>query len=355
MAYHFKNLVFEGGGVKGIAYLGALQALSSREILPQVSRVGGTSAGAIHAALVALGYSLEEQSEIVQAMDFNKFMDSGFGIIMDTLRLIRHFGWYKGDYFHNWMRELVARKLGHPDATFQDLKQRGLRDLYVIGANLSTGLAEVFSHEQTPHMPIAHAVRISMSIPLFFRCVRGANRDVYVDGGILDNYPVKLFDRLKYIAESERESHARPTEYYEQINRRREDLISDFSPFVYNRETLGFRLDSTAEIATFRDHKDPEHKKIKSLKAYTAALIGTLLDVQSHQHLHSDDWQRTIYIDTLGIETVQFQISDELKNGLIDSGKKFTESYFTWYDTADQEAANKPTDTSPKVQIARPS
>jgi NTE family protein len=55
--YHFRNLVFEGGGVKGIAYVGALRQLEARGIMEEIRRVGGTSAGAINAVMLSLGYS----------------------------------------------------------------------------------------------------------------------------------------------------------------------------------------------------------------------------------------------------------------------------------------------------------
>ena len=64
MKYPFKNLIFEGGGVKGVAYVGALEALQERKILNNVKRVGGTSAGAINAVLIALGFTLKEIEEI---------------------------------------------------------------------------------------------------------------------------------------------------------------------------------------------------------------------------------------------------------------------------------------------------
>ena len=52
-AYRFRNLVFEGGGVKGVAYVGALNELHKRGILDSIERVGGTSAGAINAVLLS--------------------------------------------------------------------------------------------------------------------------------------------------------------------------------------------------------------------------------------------------------------------------------------------------------------
>ncbi len=60
MPYPFTNLIFEGGGVKGIAYVGALTVLEDKDVLQKVKRLGGTSAGAINATLLALKFSLAE-------------------------------------------------------------------------------------------------------------------------------------------------------------------------------------------------------------------------------------------------------------------------------------------------------
>src|SRR4051794_35468597 len=112
MAYHFRNLVFEGGGVKGIAYLGALKVLEQKGIIQQIHRVGGTSAGAINATLLGLGFTLEETEKILRNLDFKKIMDDSFGVLRDTDRLIHKFGWYKGDYFRDWIGEVIAEKTG---------------------------------------------------------------------------------------------------------------------------------------------------------------------------------------------------------------------------------------------------
>lgn len=211
----FRNLVFEGGGVKGIAYVGALAILEKKEILKDIQRIGGTSAGAINAVLLACGYSRSEQRKILSEMDFNRFMDDSFGFLRDAKRLIDEYGWYKGDYFREWIGALMADKIGSPHATFTDFRIKGRPDLYLVGANLSTGFAEVFSAEHTPTMRVVDAVRISMSLPLFFSAVRNVRGDVYVDGGLLNNYPIKLFDRQKYVDNAKA---ARKTEYYDAEN-----------------------------------------------------------------------------------------------------------------------------------------
>lgn len=331
MSYHFKNLIFEGGGVKGIAYVGAMQILKNEGILQNIQRVGGTSAGAINAALFSLGYSNKETREILKALNFNNFMDDDWGILRDAKRLVNKFGWYKGDFFHKWIGKLVKKKLGNSNATFQDLKEDKKTDLYVYGTNLSTQFGEVFSVEHTPKIRIADAIRISMSIPLFFAAVRNARNDVYVDGGVLNNYPVKLFDREKYIEKSILPKVGITTRYYQKENKKFLTKRPKSSPYIFNRQTLGFRLDSKKEIGVFRYATEPVHNHIDDFFDYTKALLATILESQGNMHLHSDDWQRTIYIDTLGVGTTDFDISDLKKKQLENSGKKGAENYLKWY------------------------
>ncbi len=331
MAYHFKNLIFEGGGVKGIAYIGAVEVLQAKRILRKVSRVGGTSAGAINAALLGLNFSLDEMKDILWELDFNTFLDDSWGVVRDTKRLIEEFGWYKGDFFRQWIGGLIKEKTGNSESTFADIdaqkKNKGFKDMYFIGTNLSTHFCEVFSKEHTPRMCIADAVRISMSIPLFFTAKRGLRSDLYVDGGLLANYPIKLFDRDKYVT-----ANALCRDYYEEHNQALVEMGKEISKYVYNKESLGFRLDSAKEIAVFRDHCEPAHQKIDDFFSYARALIETVWEAQQSNHLHDDDWQRTVYIDTLGVKTTEFDLSADKKNQLIESGRKGITDYLDWYD-----------------------
>ncbi len=332
MEYPFANLVFEGGGVKGVAYVGAFRELEERKIIPQIKRVGGTSAGAINAVLLALGYTLDETRDILMRLDFNNFMDDSWGLVRDANRLFQEYGFYKGDFFKEWMGDLIREKTGNTNSTFLELQNRKFLDLYLVGSNLCTGYSEVFSCEHTPRMRVVDAVRISMSIPLFFASVRNLRSDVYVDGGLFNNYPVKLFDRQKYIASGKKAKHTRTTRYYKKENSTKPRTSS---PYVYNKETLGFRLDSREEIAVFRDNAEPKHREINDLLDYFSALVESILRVQENQHLHSDDWHRTIYINTLGVGTTDFDLSDSQKMNLVKEGRKAARNYLDWYEKND--------------------
>jgi NTE family protein len=139
----YTNLVFKGGGVKGIAYAGALQQLDEMGYLRQIKRVAGTSAGAITASLLALGYTANEIEDIVvNQMDFASFMDKSW-LPGNVSRFLKSFGWYKGDAFKNWLGGLVKTKTGSVLTNFNDLKalvdeQSGqFRELFVIATNLN--------------------------------------------------------------------------------------------------------------------------------------------------------------------------------------------------------------------------
>ena len=109
----FKNLVFEGGGVKGIAYAGAIKVLEERDMLKDVRRVAGTSAGAITSTLLALGADSEDVKDIVSGTNFRDFMDDSWGFIRDSKRLVSEFGWFKGDAFGTGAKSIFARNNNH--------------------------------------------------------------------------------------------------------------------------------------------------------------------------------------------------------------------------------------------------
>ena len=107
------DLVFEGGGVKGIGLTGAYRTLCDRGYQPEC--VAGTSAGAITAALVAVGYDGPELEQVVlHDMEFKKFEDESlldhFGRAGDLAEFLKSRGMHSGKYFLGWMRERLEAK-----------------------------------------------------------------------------------------------------------------------------------------------------------------------------------------------------------------------------------------------------
>jgi len=328
----YRNLVLEGGGIRGIAYGGALQELESRGVLAGIERVGGTSAGAIQAALLAVGYSPDEIVAVVNATPVQRLNDGRFIFFGGTHRLVKQYGWYRGDEFSRYLSELVARKTQRPNLTLGELHtlaqaQPGrYRDLYTTGTNLTTQRTQVFSYETTPTMRVADAVRISMSIPLYFRAVLldGQNHvvtgvpapgqpvQVLVDGGLLANYPIDLFDKPRYLPVG----HPAPT--------------PDARGNVYNPETLGLRLDRAEQIAydtTATGRQQLAPYPVNDFNTYVGALYTVALE--NLNPVAPADWQRTISINFLGFSPKIKRISAAQKQQLMASGRAGVQAFFS--------------------------
>lgn len=315
MNNNYKNLVFEGGGVKGIAYGGALLELERLNILPGVKRVAGTSAGAITACLLSLGYTPTEIGYIISGTSFKKFEDNTFFVIRDIIRLIKNFGWNKGETFYDWIGNQITSKTGNKDSTFLDFKNAGYKDLYVVCTNLTKQRADILSHETTPNLSVREAVRMSMGIPIFFASIKNPEGDVIVDGGISLNYPINIFDDIKYLDNLD---NGQKVDY---------DLDKDY---VFNYETLGFRVDSTKEVNYSKGNWQSEPHNVKNIKTYIGALMSFVMEMANKKHLHNNDWNRTVFIDSLDVKTTEFKLSEQKISKLLDSGKIATDNYFDW-------------------------
>ena len=127
-------------------------------------------------------------------LDYNKVADGGFGTIGSIYRFFTHKGMHPGKYFLNWAEELVAAKTGNKDTTFAELfNSEEYLELYLISSNLNTQNIDIFSYYDSPNTKIAEAIRCSMSIPIFFEPYV-LNGFTYTDGGVIDNYPIDIFD-----------------------------------------------------------------------------------------------------------------------------------------------------------------
>ncbi|OUJ76333.1 hypothetical protein BXP70_01370 [Hymenobacter crusticola] len=323
----YRNLVMEGGGIRGIAYGGALQELEKRGVLAGIQRVGGTSAGAIQAALLAVGYSPAEIIEVVNHTPVQRLNDGRLIFVGGSTRLLKQYGWYRGDQFTKYMSELVGHKTGNPNLTLAQLHQLAregrARDLYVTGTNLTTQRVEIFSHETHPQFRVADAVRISMSIPLYFRAVlldeqgnivlkpkKEQKVSVLVDGGLLANYPVDLFDKANYL----------PTQAL---------TYQQESGHIFNPETLGLRLDRAEQIAfdTVRaGRRQLAPYPIRNFGSYIGALYT--LAIENLNPAQPDDWKRTVSISTLGFNPKIKRVSEDQKQQLVESGRKGVQDFF---------------------------
>ena len=315
----FADLVFEGGGVKGIGLAGAFSALEQRGF--RHKRVAGTSAGAITAALVAAGYTAAELDEILLKVPFAEFKDTGWEdklpLVGRGASILLELGIYEGNFFQNWITELLEAKgittfgqLADDAAESQSERYR----LKVIASDVTHRRMLVLPDDaehlgiEPDELEIAYAVRMSMSIPVFFEPVIHPNRltkgqHLIVDGGMLSNFPVWLFD-----------CEGRDPKW----------------------PTFGLKLvEPDPKVAIGHRLAGEEHKVERgSLLDYVKALAGTMMAAHDRLYMERSTFARTIAIPTIGVGTTEFDITPDRVKALYDSGHRAADEFLDKWDFA---------------------
>lgn len=306
-----ENLVFEGAGIRGIAYCGALMELEERGMLSCIDKVGGTSSGAITACLVSIGYTPLETYNIIGNTDFEKFNDGKWGFFGGIHRVKHNLGYYRGKAFLNWLEELIEAKTGNRNTTFNDLAGRCInqssciyKELVIASTSLNHQCTIFFSADTYPEMRIADAVHASMAIPLYFEPVAvsasGAvverkkmteSDHLCVDGGFTANFIINYFD-----------------------------LISDSGEMIIS-PTLGLRLDSDEQITEDMGEKKLAYQPISSAIDFMAAFYYIIKETMNRQQLTEVDWKRTVSISDCGMSPKVKKLSESEKADLISSGR----------------------------------
>lgn len=182
----FDTICLSGGGVKGIAFIGALDYLETNSYIDfsQIKKWVGTSAGSILCFIFSLGYTFGEIGDFVLDFNFKKLEPE---INLDCL--LENFGINSGEKLIYMIREFLKQKFDLDDITFESHHQITGNKLLIIGTNFSKGKEEVFSYETTPTMSVLTAIRISLSIPVIFTPVYYQD-SYYVDGALTNNFPI---------------------------------------------------------------------------------------------------------------------------------------------------------------------
>jgi NTE family protein len=329
--FPFKNLVFQGGGVKAFAYHGVLPVLEEYGILHQIQRVAGSSAGAILATLLGFRLGAEKTIDLYKTVDYSKLAQSSEGYEIPehlpkllekelsrirggmeiAIRFLRRYGLYANDYAHEWLMETIAAYCdGNRRATFADFQTYGFREVYIVTTNVSTHSAEVFSMETSPNVAVADAVLMSSSKPFFFEApqfdgTQFGKGHFYSDGGVLSNYPLNIFDNP----------------HFETGNRHYKHGI--------NWETLGCRLFTPKDCQS-------QTEPILNIINYIENLFETMTEVQEITfESRLADQHRTISISNCGVRTTDFNIQPDLSDtrytALVQSGQSATREYLENY------------------------
>jgi NTE family protein len=206
--------VFAGGGVKGLAFAGALEATAEAGYT-EWGKLAGTSAGAITAMALAVGYDAAGMKGIFETLDLDTIADYGpLGELDIPVNLAERHGVTRGVALHKWIEELL-RTAPSPVETFGELEDKfGPERLQVVGTDLAHTRMVVFPRDAGLYLDergdrfdprafrVADAVRISAGFPYFFpplslRDAETHKDGVLVDGGVVSAYPVFLFDKAE--------------------------------------------------------------------------------------------------------------------------------------------------------------
>ncbi|WP_432413930.1 patatin-like phospholipase family protein [Pantoea allii] len=245
--------VFEGGGIKGFAFTGVLDAANEAGI--DFVGYAGTSAGAIIAYLASIGYSGKDIFNELKNLDFDSFASNAAGESVKSLKRVYN-DWSKVekinpdrgffsklDYYNKLrVKTPVLKSINNLKVVFSKLqKDRGLfskerlvnllanlsvakvelkyhfpfngtpylsmsfkqhyeatgKDLRIVSTDVLTGRAIEFSHIDTPNICVIQAICASCAFPVFFEPTE-LNGYYLVDGGLSCNLPSYIFQKNKH-------------------------------------------------------------------------------------------------------------------------------------------------------------
>jgi predicted acylesterase/phospholipase RssA/ankyrin repeat protein len=342
-----EGIVFKGGGPRGLAYLGALRALKDKNVLGEVQRTAGTSAGAITAAIFALDPKLKDidSLEDLNLMDFldpapgkeallkamlaskdkedtlSKICSGSLEIAKETWNPIKLYNMFsqldgicEGETLRRWIETEIHKRTGIENCTFGELREeikrgRGYLHLHVYTTRLEADPKDRILHlsSENPEwdsIVIADAIRASMSIPGVYKpytlrektrsktLIARTDLGPCVDGGLVKNFPIDAFDNPK------------PGDHYSSFNRR----------------TLGLCL---KDVEDAKIAPTPVTEIMDIIKA-CASTYWTVEETYLSEKKENQD--RIIEIPIHGVGLLDFNLRPEQKAGLLSSGKQSIES-----------------------------
>lgn len=180
------TIVFSGGGIKGVSYMGSLVALNELNMYKHINTFAGTSVGGLVASLCVLGYTPDElKSFIINFKMDNTKCINFFGILLE-------YGIDNGSKLELVIKKLIAGKKYSENITLEELYNKTKKNLYLTATCVNDKKIIFLNHESSPKLPLYLAIRMTTAIPIFYTPVKYEGK-YYIDGGCLNNYPISLF------------------------------------------------------------------------------------------------------------------------------------------------------------------
>lgn len=309
------TLILTGGGMRDVSIIGALHVLEKKDILNSINRYAGSSSGALICVLLNIGYTPSEIQNTVFSQGSKMVYDN---LLKIPFNLLLGYGLFSGNKMVKYIRDLFSKKGFNPDITFMDLYNKTQKTLVLTGTSLTQKNTFYFNYHTFPDMKVIDALRISISIPLYFTSIKYTIdniKHIFVDGGLLNNFPIyyfEIFDKLgKYINN------------YNSLSET-SNLINDNVDYF---NTIGIMIINPGDLS-----KAPN--PINNIKDFIVSLINTVMNKIQVDNLNNPDksklWlDRIISINLLNnVSPIDFDLSKESIDLLVKTGNKSAEDFF---------------------------
>ena len=308
---YFENLVFEGGGIKGVAYVGSLKVLNKLDKMKYVKKTIGTSVGSIFALLVSMKCTDDQIDKHFWNLlnEMTKFNDNVF---TEAENIISKMGLHSNENMYTAVNSVIKDICGTDNTTFEQLYELTKTELTVVATCLSTRKIEYFNHLTYPNMEVAKSIQISTSVPLFYTVTKWNNM-IWADGGIVENFPIEYYD----------------------------------IDGAFNEHTLGFMFEYEAE----------KHKlyNVNNLLELFGGIENTFLDNNIRQSIGKSKDRFIIDIDSGDVSSLDFNISQEKIDYLMNQGTKSTMDFFSenYEDTNVSIESNKSSNNDDNIESVK--
>jgi NTE family protein len=173
----YRTLVVGGGGIRGVSALGAAARLADAGLLADVDTFVGTSAGALVCAVLAVRRDVREVMAVLEREKYAPDYDlAGIG---------SKYGLDSGRHLASWIHRILGARY-----TFAEVRARFGTTLVVCATDLTRRRAAYLGPDTHPDMDVGLALRATCAVPLYFAAVRTASGGLYVDGALMDNFPL---------------------------------------------------------------------------------------------------------------------------------------------------------------------
>lgn len=295
--FQYENLSFEGGGSKGFAYIGAITALSELNYLSRFKRFSGSSIGALFATMLCIGYTSSDIKSKVNM--FTKNLVDDKCILTKLYCIFRHYGMHSTDKLRERCGRILEKKVD-VGVTFADLYRLTQKDLVIVGCCLNRKTPIYFHHRSHPNVKVIDALIITMSFPLYFQPIQHdfmGTIDYYVDGGLVDNYPIWVFNDEKLLSEGK---------------------IDDIDDSFVSDKTLGLKLLGISEKHNPNVFEGRTY--LKNIIDYGVSIVNNAIMQVERSQISVSYLKNTIAIPAGDVNVLDTDMSSIKKQYLINSG-----------------------------------